>query len=77
MEWILMIWVSGCAGLHCDPVVASLMEQPTKEVCLTNLETWKSIGKKREGVCLQGDIEHLNVIIEQAEDELKKQALSW
>jgi len=71
MEWIAMLWITGCSGLNCDPVVASLITQPDEPTCSRVIEVWKEISDKHRAVCMYGDIDHLNVVVEETEEAFR------
>jgi len=75
MEWIAILWITGCSGLNCDPMVASTITQPDEATCRRVIETWRGITPKHRAVCTYGDIEHLNIVIQQTEDAFRRLAL--
>lgn len=70
MEWIAVMYIIGCVGLNCPVPVASLMTQPDEETCQRVIGVWRGISEKHHAVCLYGDYDKLNIVIEQTEDAL-------
>jgi len=67
MTWIAILWITGCSGLHCDPMVASTITQPNEETCQRVIKTWRDIKENHRAVCMHGDLDKLNVIIDDTE----------
>lgn len=66
------MWITGCVGIKCPVAVASLMTQEDwiEQDCRDVIEVWRGISDKHSAVCVYGDYDKLNLIIEQTENVL-------